>query len=147
MSSECRDQIYRRQKLGWQDYRASGIVASCRDEIKKYKCRRGASSSDKHVRLSQILLCLENEQHKGQEIGGECLDEIKQHRKSLLDDFSVTPELLSACQVDKDKFCADKGIHGKTLHCLMAHAQKGQTNNERLSDKCIVEVIFFVHTN
>jgi Golgi apparatus protein 1 len=139
MSNDCRDQVYRRQKLGWQDYKASGVVISCRNEIKKYKCRRGVETSDKHVRLSQILLCLENEFHKGQDINGDCIEEIKMHRKSLMDDHSLTPELLTACAIDKQKFCANKGIHGKTLHCLMAHAQIRE-HAKRLQPPCMAEV-------
>jgi len=138
MSDDCRDQVYRRQQLGWQDYKASGVATSCKNEIKKFKCRRGVSSSDKIVRLSQILLCLENEMHKGQEINGDCLDELKLHRKSLMEDHSVTPELLAACTEDKQRYCQNKGIHGKTLHCLMAHAA---SRKERLRPQCIVEVI------
>lgn len=139
MSTDCREQLYRRQRLGWQDYRASGIVSTCKNEIKKFKCRRDASSSDRNIRLSQILLCLENEAHKGQELNGDCVEEIKEHRRALLEDFRVTPELLSACKEDKERYCAGEGLSGRTIHCLMSHAQP-RNNGGRISSQCIAEL-------
>ncbi|ODN04277.1 Golgi apparatus protein 1 [Orchesella cincta] len=139
MSGDCREQLYRRQRLGWQDYRASGIVSTCKNEIKKFKCRRDASSSDRNIRLSQILLCLENEAHKGHELNGDCVEEIKEHRRALMEDFRVTPELLSACKEDKDKYCSTEGLSGRTIHCLMAHAQSRHLD-ERISDQCVAQL-------
>ncbi|CAG7726469.1 unnamed protein product [Allacma fusca] len=136
MSSECREQIFRRQRLGWHDFRASGIVGTCKTEIRKYRCRRETSStSDKHVRLSQILLCLENAAHTGHEINRECLYEIKQHRRALLEDYTLTPELLSACISEQTNYCAGKGVNGNTIHCLMALAQS-RDMDMRIKPQC-----------
>lgn len=139
MTNECREQLYRRQKLGWQDYRASGIVSSCKNEIKRFKCRRDASSSDRNIRLSQILLCLENEGHKGHQLNGDCVEEIKEHRRALLEDYRVTPELLQACKEDTTRFCQGEGISGKTIHCLMQQAQSRRPE-EKISVECVAEL-------
>ena len=104
------------------------------------RCRKGATDSDKQVRLAQILLCLENATHLGQEMNGECVEDIRQHRKSLMEDYNATPELLANCHHDRLKFCeAGKSLNGKTIHCLMQHAMSPK-KEDRIEDKCREQV-------
>lgn len=101
------------------------------------RCRRETSATaDKQVRLSQILLCLENAAHMGGvEINGECMAEIKQHRRALMEDYRLTPELLAACSEEQKSYCAERGVNGNTIHCLMALAQTRKTER-MISDRC-----------
>ena len=71
MSSECKQQLQRRQKVIAEDYKADyGLTKACRIPIRKYRCRKQAdedleeigeidSRDVKKTRLSSILLCLE----------------------------------------------------------------------------------------
>ena len=71
MSSECKKQLLRRQKVIAEDYKADyGLTKACSVPIKRYRCRKQAdedledigeiaSSDVKKTRLSSILLCLE----------------------------------------------------------------------------------------
>lgn len=43
---------------------SKGLTRACREDIRKYHCRR-LVSDDKDVRLAQLLLCLENAIHNG----------------------------------------------------------------------------------
>ncbi len=59
MSSNCQDQLRRRQRLTAENYKISrGLVKACKEEIRDNKCRKNVNP-EKNVRLSQILLCLE----------------------------------------------------------------------------------------
>jgi len=103
------------------------------------RCRKG-TDTDKHVRLSQILLCLENAGHAGQGINGECIEEMRLHRKSLMEDHQATPELLADCSADSKTFCPNsKPVAGATIHCLMQHAMSPR-KSERITKNCRARV-------
>lgn len=62
------------------------------------------------------------------------------HRRQLMEDYKLSPDLMMACKDDLEKFCGG-GIEtgGRTLHCLMKHT-RGHTPNRRVSVHCRREV-------
>ena len=63
MSTECRKNLSRRQKLMHENYKVSrGLVKACKTEIKENQCKSKSTvsaSQIKTVKLAAILLCLE----------------------------------------------------------------------------------------
>lgn len=112
MSKKCAKQLTRRQQLISRDYQASrGIATACSKEIKQNHCKKGINKKeglDKVVKLSQILLCLEGALRIGEtEVGPECQREVLDHRRMLMEDFQISPEIVDSCrsaiQVKKKK--------------------------------------------
>lgn len=134
---ECRKQLLKRQKLISQDYKVSkGLMRACRDDIKKTHCRR-QTSNDKNIRLAQILLCLENVAKNGStKIDPDCEAELVEHRKMLMEDFSLSPEIVDGCSEEIRSFCQGVEAGGKTIHCLMDHA-RFKNVKKRLGDSCM----------
>jgi golgi apparatus protein 1 len=66
----------------------------------------------------------------------DCLQEMLDHRKLLLEDYRMSPEIVSGCSDDIAKFC-NNGIEagGKTIHCLMEHSRV-KKRRERISSQC-----------
>ncbi|XP_076374077.1 Golgi apparatus protein 1 [Tachypleus tridentatus] len=141
MSKECRKKLFQREKMIVQDYKVSrGLTKVCREDIKAYHCR-DKTSSRRPFRLEQILLCLENVQHKGYPVSPECKAEMIEHRKSLLEDYRLTPNLALVCEEDIVQFCGKNfEIGGKTLHCLMDHSRRSSQKGRKISDQCQREV-------
>ncbi|XP_059622678.1 Golgi apparatus protein 1 isoform X2 [Phlebotomus argentipes] len=136
MSQRCQEQLTRREKLIAHDYKVSrGLARACRDDIRVYHCRRGVSD-DKEVRLAQILLCLEAAQKNSSKITPECLAEMTDHRKLLMEDYKLSPEILAGCQEDIAKFCGNIDSGSKTIHCLMDHARPKRKKERRVSPTC-----------
>ncbi|CAL4099705.1 unnamed protein product, partial [Meganyctiphanes norvegica] len=105
MSTECADQLTRRQELVAQDYRVSkGLVNACRQPIKENFCRRGAGDDEHDVKLSKILLCLESALRKGKHLEGSCQEEMLSHRRMLMEDYKLSPDLVVACREEFDLF-------------------------------------------
>lgn len=137
MSHTCAEQLTRRYKIIAHDYKVSkGLARSCKEDIKVNHCRRGVSE-DKDVRLAQILLCLEAAHKNNTKISSECLAEISDHRKLLMEDYKMSPEILSGCADDITKFCnnLDAGA-GKTIHCLMENARPKRKKDRRVTAVC-----------
>lgn len=137
MSSLCQEQLQRRYKIIAHDYKVSkGLARSCKEDIKMNHCRRGVSE-DKDVRLAQILLCLEAAHKNNTKISKDCLAEIFDHRKLLMEDYQMSPEILSDCADDITKFCNEFGAGGgKTIHCLMDNARPKKKKIGRVTAKC-----------
>ena len=136
MSSDCQEQLRRRDKLISHDYKVSkGLARSCKEDIKVNHCRRGVSE-DKEIRLAQILLCLEAAYKNNTKISTDCLAEMNDHRKMLMEDFNMSPEILSGCADDIDKFCENLENGGKTIHCLMEHARPKKKRDRRVTSTC-----------
>lgn len=141
MSKECVDQISRRQQLTVQDYRVNrGIVRACRTAISENSCRKGSSDDIHEVKLSRILLCLEGALRKGITIDGDCKEEMLAHRRQLMEDFKLSPDLMVSCKNDIDEFC-NGGIEtgGRTLHCLMKRI-RNHNPRKRVSEQCRKEL-------
>ena len=56
------------------------------------------------------------------EIGGACQAEMKSHRKMLMEDYSISPELVSKCRDDIDNNCKQSHNNpGEIIHCLLRY--------------------------
>ena len=78
----------------------------------------------------------------GKEVAPECIAEMKDMRRSLMEDYKVSPNLVHACSYEITKSCGG-GLHreGKTLHCLMDLARKaGKDPSVEMGSKCRREV-------
>lgn len=137
MSTVCQEQLMRRYKIISHDYKVSkGLARACKEDIKINHCRRGVSE-DKDVRLAQILLCLEAAHKNNTQISAECLAEIFDHRKLLMEDYQMSPEILSECGDDITKFCNDlEAGGGRTIHCLMENARPKKKRDRRVTARC-----------
>ncbi|XP_017072327.1 Golgi apparatus protein 1 isoform X1 [Drosophila eugracilis] len=145
MSPQCATQITLRDQQMGRDYRVShGLAKACKDDIKTYHCRRGVSE-DKHVRLAQILLCLESVSKNGTKLAPACLVELTDHRRMLMTDYQLSPELLNDCADDIPKFCPDEhkaqlvngmtSTGGEIIHCLLEHV-KARRQQRRVTAQC-----------
>ena len=144
ITTECHKQLLKRQKLISQDYRISkGLMKACRDDIKKTHCKK-QTSSDKIIRLAQVLLCLENMSKNGTKIEPGCEAELVEHRRMLMEDFSLSPEIVDGCSEEIRTYCAGFETGGKTIHCLMDHA-RFKNVNKRLRDTCLRAVSIVTH--
>lgn len=137
MSPVCQEQLLRRYRIISHDYKVSkGLARACKEDIKINHCRRGVSE-DKEVRLAQILLCLEAAHKNNTKVSAECLAEIFDHRKLLMDDYQMSPEILSECADDISKFCSDVDAGGgRTIHCLMENARPKKKRDRRVTARC-----------
>lgn len=138
VEKKCAQHLLRRQKLIAADFRVSkGLLKSCKDDIKKGHCRR-QNSNDKTVRLAQILLCLENMMKNGTKIDTDCMKEMIGHRRMLMEDYRLSPEIVNLCKNETQIYCHGYEFGGKTIHCLMNQAlNHGNSVIPRLSDACL----------
>ncbi|KAI5736967.1 hypothetical protein M8J76_008902 [Diaphorina citri] len=145
MSDKCREQLLRRQMLIASDYQVSKRLArACKEDIRTHKCRR-LVSDDREIRLAQILVCLENAVHNGSKVSGECQAEMTSHRKMLLTDYRLSPEIVTRCSEDIVTYCRGLEAGGKTIHCLMEHARRNR-KKERISPPCLRAVESLIKT-
>ena len=97
MSRNCREKLFQREMLAVKDYKvAKGLAKQCKHDIRAYHCRED-TSDQKEIRLAQILVCLENAMANNLEIDPQCKTEMLSHRRALLENYSLTPDLVSAC--------------------------------------------------
>ena len=70
--------------------------------------------------VSQILLCLEENIRDGREVLGQCMADIKQIRREMMEDYSISPKLVANCGQKIDAHCSDTKTQrqGQTIHCL-----------------------------
>ncbi|GFG30167.1 hypothetical protein Cfor_10154 [Coptotermes formosanus] len=135
MSSKCQEHLTRRQKLIAQDYKVSkGLARMCKDDIRASHCRRSVSE-DKEIRLAQILLCLEGVIRNGTKVSQDCQVEMIEHRKILMEDYRLSPEIVAGCSEDIKNFCNTLEVGGKTIHCLMEHTRPKKRKG-RVSPPC-----------
>ncbi|XP_012256488.2 Golgi apparatus protein 1 [Athalia rosae] len=135
MSQQCQDQLTRHEKLMAFDYRVSkGLVRACKEDIKTYHCRRSVSD-DKDIRLAQILLCLESVVKNMSKIAPDCQAEMFDHRKILMEDYKLSPEIVKDCGNNILTFCNGLEVGGKTIHCLMEHTRP-RKKKSRVAPEC-----------
>lgn len=135
MTAMCQEQLARRGKLIASDYKVSkGLVKACKDDIKSNHCRRSVFE-DKNIRLAQILLCLESAAKNGSKIDNNCQAEMFDHRKLLMEDYRLSPEIVDGCANDITAFCNSLEVGGATIHCLMEHTRPRKWKS-RISSKC-----------
>lgn len=137
MSKSCQDLLFYDQRSVIMNYKMSkGLVKSCKEDIRKYRCRKGVVE-DKDVRLAQILLCLENvSRDDASKISQNCQEEMNDHRRMLMNDYRLSPELMQNCANDITSFCRSVETGGKTIHCLMDHARPRKRKEKRISFAC-----------
>lgn len=124
LSKKCKESLIRRETLISQDYRVSkGLMRSCREDIKKSHCRK-QTSSDRTIRLAQILLCLENIARNGSKISSDCEAELVEHRRMLMEDYRLSPEIVDDCKREIAVYCNGLETGGVTIHCLMKYARQ-----------------------
>jgi Golgi apparatus protein 1 len=58
-----------------------------------------------------------------------------EHRKILMEDYRLSPEIVSQCSADISKFCNTLEVGGKTIHCLMEHTRLKKRKG-RVSPQC-----------
>uniref|UniRef100_A0A667ZTR0 Golgi apparatus protein 1 n=1 Tax=Myripristis murdjan TaxID=586833 RepID=A0A667ZTR0_9TELE len=121
MSEKCRDALTTRQKLISQDYRVSySLAKACKLDLRKQRCSLDASlPRAREARLSYLLLCLEAAVHRGRPVSGECQGEMLDYRRMLMEDFSLSPEIVLHCRGEIEAHCSGLHRKGRTLHCLM----------------------------
>lgn len=135
MSSQCQEKLLQRERLMLQDYRVNqGLTVACAKDIHMYQCRQDTSTK-REFRLAQILLCLENAIHNDYPVKAECRKEILEHRRFLMENYQLTPDLVTACEPDITTLCRRR-MGDRTLHCLMRHAKPTATGTRRVSDRC-----------
>lgn len=141
MTRACQEQLLRREKLIASDYRVSrGLVRACKEDIKTYHCRKNVSE-DKDIRLAQILLCLESAVKNNSKVASECQVEMFDHRKILMEDFRLSPEIVNSCAHEIQMFCNNLEVGGATIHCLMEYTRVRKRKN-RVSPTCQRAVSF-----
>ncbi|XP_036066667.1 Golgi apparatus protein 1 isoform X1 [Oryzias melastigma] len=121
MSEKCRDALTTRQKLISQDYRVSySLAKACKLDLRKQHCSLDtALPRAREARLSHLLLCLEAAVHRGRSVSGECQGEMLDYRRMLMEDFSLSPEIVLHCRMEIETHCSGLHRKGRTLHCLM----------------------------
>lgn len=135
MTAQCQEQLTRREKLIASDYKISkGLVKACKEDIRNNHCRRSVSE-DKEIKLAQILLCLESAVKNGSKIDGNCQAEMFDHRKLLMEDYRLSPEIVDGCANEITTFCNSLEVGGATIHCLMEHTRT-RKKKSRVSLKC-----------
>uniref|UniRef100_A0A8C7XVW4 Golgi apparatus protein 1 n=1 Tax=Oryzias sinensis TaxID=183150 RepID=A0A8C7XVW4_9TELE len=96
MSEKCREALTTRQKLIAQDYKVSySLAKACKSDLRKFHCNVDTSlPRAREARLSFLLLCLESAVHRGRVVSGECQGEMMDYRRMLMEDFSLSPEIV-----------------------------------------------------
>ncbi len=67
----------------------------------------------------------------GQPVSPECVAELEEMRRALMEDYKISPEIVSECSEEINKHCGG-GLQreGKTLHCLMDLARPRRMNGK-----------------
>ncbi|KAM9480784.1 Golgi apparatus protein 1b isoform 2-T2 [Clarias gariepinus] len=135
MSEKCRDALTTRQKLIAQDYKVSySLAKACKADLRKYRCNLDANMPRaREARLSYLLLCLESAVHRGRTVSGDCQGEMLDYRHMLMEDFSLSPEIVLHCRGEIEAHCSGLHRKGRTLHCLM---RVGRGDKEPMDSQC-----------
>uniref|UniRef100_A0A8B9RNC9 Golgi apparatus protein 1 n=1 Tax=Astyanax mexicanus TaxID=7994 RepID=A0A8B9RNC9_ASTMX len=132
MSGKCREALSTRQKLIAQDYKVSySLAKACKQDLRKYRCSVDTTlPRAREAKLSYLLLCLESAVHRGRTVSGECQGEMLDYRRMLMEDYSLSPEIVLHCRGEIDSHCSGLHHKGRTLHCLMrVSREKGLMDN------------------
>lgn len=67
----------------------------------------------------------------GRTVTGDCQGEMLDYRRMLMEDFSLSPEIVLHCRGEIEAHCSGLHRKGRTLHCLMrvARGDKGTVDN------------------
>lgn len=72
----------------------------------------------------------------GSEIAAGCRVEMDRHRKLLMDDYRLSPEVVTTCSDDVERFCRGLAKNGRTIHCLLDHSRPRRRNQKIVSSAC-----------
>ncbi|XP_056455527.1 Golgi apparatus protein 1-like [Gadus chalcogrammus] len=143
MSERCREALTTRQKLISQDYKVSySLARACRADLKKQHCSvETPRARAREARLSYLLLCLESSVHRGRTVSGECQGEMLDYRRMLMEDFSLSPEIVLHCRGEIEAHCSGLHRKGRTLHCLMKVGRGDQAAIDKQCQKALQTLI------
>ena len=65
----------------------------------------------------------------------DCQIEMVEHRKILMEDYRMSPEIVMDCLDAIHMYCNGLEVGGKTIHCLMEHI-RSRKRKERVSSVC-----------
>ncbi|CAF4465471.1 unnamed protein product, partial [Rotaria sp. Silwood2] len=142
MSSACRKEVHRRQSLVVADVNMDApLIRACNNEMREHKCSVDSNENDKKSSLIKLLLCLEDTLKRGYHIQDECRREMLVHRRMLMSDYALSPELQSECKSEMVQYCPSlfqQGASGtigqrggRMIHCLLAAARKEKSFSSR----------------
>lgn len=66
-----------------------------------------------------------------------------EHRKLLLQNYQLSPEVVSMCSNDIENYCQNNEIGRRTIHCLMDHSKPSRSKN-RIGKSCQKAVCCFI---
>uniref|UniRef100_A0A915LE40 Golgi apparatus protein 1 n=2 Tax=Meloidogyne incognita group TaxID=654580 RepID=A0A915LE40_MELJA len=164
MQPECARILAERAGMMGRDFRlAHPLLKQCDKELQAYRCiPQPGFEKSLQFHLSWVVLCLENgihfynqQEHERQQaakdenapkkqwpnlvvFSDECKHEMFSHREMMVQEFRMGPEVVMNCATEIDKYCSPKGdleTEGKTVHCLMAHAQE-RNEQKTLTQQC-----------
>ncbi|CAF0970601.1 unnamed protein product [Brachionus calyciflorus] len=145
MSKGCVEQLTRRQKVIAEDYTVDrGLVLACKRDIHEHKCRGELrENKTESVKLASLILCLEGAIRDGEKLDSDCRAKLVQHRKSLMTDYQISPDIVKNCDQEVKNYCGgglERG--GKTLKCLIRVGKQSLTKQSKIdfSTGCIGEL-------
>lgn len=145
MSVECREQLTRRQQVIAENVFADKtLIRACKKDLQVHNCRKELRNNDydNSIKLANLILCLEGAIRDGDKLSDNCEDELVEHRKILMSDYKLNPNLVKYCSEEILVHCGN-GLerNGKTLHCLLKMAKKSKVDNTiQFTDQCVNEV-------
>ncbi|XP_048735451.2 Golgi apparatus protein 1-like isoform X2 [Ostrea edulis] len=142
MSRKCKEMLTIRQRLIAEDVKVEKtFYSACHRDIKEHNCYKKQTEAGGDFRRANILLCLENAIKTEQQISQECQAEMAELRQELMEDYSISPEILTDCKTEISESC-ENGLEkgGKTIHCLMDLARptrdRAHNKESKISPKC-----------
>ncbi|CAF1437679.1 unnamed protein product, partial [Adineta steineri] len=145
LSSACRKEVHRRQSLVVANVQVDApLIRACKSAIIQHQCSVDLNENDKRSSLVKLLLCLEDGFKKDGYMQDECRREMLIHRRMLMSDYSLSPEIVSECKTEMIKYCPSllqqsssidqRG--GRMIHCLLNNARK----QKDFSNSCLTVV-------
>ncbi|CAF2082393.1 unnamed protein product, partial [Rotaria magnacalcarata] len=153
MTQACRKEVHRRQSLVVANVKLDApLIRACNSDMIKYKCQVDAVKGDQRSSLVKLLLCLEDPWKKGHYIQYECRRDMLVHRRMLMSDYTLSPEIVSECKPEMIQHCpslfqqgSNSSIdqrYGKMIHCLLGAARKEKS----FSSRCLTVINALIRT-
>uniref|UniRef100_A0A8C0BDI0 Golgi apparatus protein 1 n=1 Tax=Buteo japonicus TaxID=224669 RepID=A0A8C0BDI0_9AVES len=137
VSDQCKKAILRVAELSSDDFHLDRhLYFACRDDRERF-CENTQAGE------GRVYKCLFN--HKFEEsmsekvgicfsrqVSSECQGEMLDYRRMLMEDFSLSPEIILSCRGEIEHHCSGLHRKGRTLHCLMK-VVRGEKGNVGLN--------------
>ncbi|XP_035769606.1 Golgi apparatus protein 1b [Neolamprologus brichardi] len=118
IKEECQKAILRVAELSSDDFHLDRhLYFSCRDDRERF-----CQNVRRHYR------CLHDVHASGHPVSGECQGEMLDYRRMLMEDFSLSPEIVLHCRTEIEAQCSGLHRKGRTLHCLMRIGRGDRSN-------------------